>query len=122
MFTYEVKADTEKNVLCLRLSGFANTNEINSGIKAIIYEANKLSKGFDLINDISEFFPTAKKDTELIKELQSELIKIGLRKVVRIVNQSVIANMQLKQVASEVGYTALTANNKEEAYIVLGKN
>lgn len=122
MFYYQAKANIEKNVLLLKFSGFAKTEEIKKGIPEVLNEAAKLSKGFDIINDISNFNPTAKKDVELIKVLQINLKTMGLNRTVRIVNQAIIANMQLKQTSKETGYSALIAKNTEDAYKILGKN
>jgi multidrug efflux pump subunit AcrB len=109
---YLANADSNKNRLYIKLSGNMNQDEVKKAADSVIAEAKKLKKGFSVINDISEFKPTSQDATTELQRAQEYLKMAGVTKIIRVVNDAKIANMQLNRTG---GYKADTVCSLEEA-------
>lgn len=85
---YKVKANIEKNRLTITLSGFISADEAATVKESIVSESIKLTKGFDVINDISNFRLGQDQAGLVLKEIIKYLISQGVNKVVRVVGAS----------------------------------
>lgn len=101
---YSVRAVASTNRLYVELAGFLDDAGAEEACAAIIAEAEKLSAGFDIVTDISSFRATTEKGADAIAALQRHLGEMGVRRVVRVVGDSVLPNMQLSRTAREAGY------------------
>ena len=114
-----VWANTRKNRLYVYLSGFFSNEETFSIGEQIITESKKLKKGFNTIADIKDSYPANQEDIERIQQIQSYLKIHGMNKVVRVVGDAHMSNMQLNRMAREAGYRGETAPSLAAAEQIL---
>ncbi len=100
---YKVKAEVEKNRLIITLSGFISADEAAIVKEAIISETAKLTPGFDVINDISNFRLGQDQAGAVLKEIIKYLISKKVNKVVRVVGASQTGLIQFANHTGEVG-------------------
>jgi len=93
-FTYDIRANTAKNRLYLRLAGTMTEADAMKVAQTILAEIPKLKAGWAVINDISELKPADEKATEHLKRAQEASAKAGCSRVVRVVGKQAITNMQ----------------------------
>ena len=111
----DVRADVSKNRLYIVLSGFFPDEEMGGVADRVISEASKLKPGFDVINDVSNFKPTSPRGADEIKRGQTFLQQHGLRRLIRVSGDAVLAAAQFDRQAKASGYTADTAVTVAEA-------
>ncbi len=119
MANYEVKSDKDKNVLYLTMEGFLKDDEINIVADQAVKEAAKLKKGFHVINDLSKFKVASKEGTELIKQAQLNLAKMGIGRVIRVTGDKAVGSAQFQRTAKDAGYSGETASTVAEAESML---
>ncbi len=107
-------ADPSKNLLILKMEGFNTLEQLEAGRSQMINEVKKLSRGFTVINDISNFKATTPEGAEGIKTAQVFLVQSGMSKIIRITDNPT-SKMQLNRISRDVGYEALEANSMQEA-------
>ncbi len=114
-----VSADTSRNRLYVTFEGFFDDDEAERACAAVLAAAQQLAAGFAIVTDISEFKATTETGADTIVCLQRELGELGVSRVVRVVGESVVANMQLSRTAREAGYgpgvRPDTVGSREEA-------
>ncbi len=110
----DIRADTSKNRLYLILAGTFEDEEMKQVADKTIAEVKKLRRGFDIINDISQCKPATIKGIDEIKRAQTAIKEGGVRRVIRIVGQSVTEGQFVRR-SQEVGYEADTASSIAEA-------
>lgn len=115
----EIKKNSAKNRLYVKLRGFLQDEEVKSACEQILKAAKGLAPGFDIINDISEFKPASAKATEYITHLQEEVMKLHVRKIVRVVENNILAKMQLTRTSQKAGYNAYHVSTIQEAEAML---
>lgn len=81
---FKCSADRHKNILYINFNGSPDELHLKMASDEIINKAKKLVVPFDIINDISSFHTTSVQGFIIIKELITELEKMGLARVVRI--------------------------------------
>lgn len=120
---YTVTPDTGRNRLYVSFEGFFDDDEAQRACAAVLAAARQLIEGFAIVTDISEFKATTESGAESIARLQNELAGLGVSRVVRIVGESVVPNMQLSRTAREAGYgpgvRPDTVRSREEADALL---
>lgn len=85
---YVVKADKSRNRLTIVLKGTFNKTEGERCLQETIAAVNRLKRGFDIINDISEFTGSDKKSEEFF-QCSCKLMKIrGANHIIRVVGAS----------------------------------
>lgn len=109
---YSVRSDLSKNRLYIKLSGHMEKSEVAMAADKVIEEAKKLRPGFATINDISDFKPASQDATTELQRAQAFLKQAGTSRVIRILGESTIANLQLNRTG---GYKADTADSIAEA-------
>lgn len=101
---YAVSADTRRNRLYVTFSGFFDDAEAEQACNAVREAAGRLGSGFAIVTDISRFNATTEAGAAAIARLQRDLGALGVSRVVRVVGDSVVPNMQLSRTAREAGY------------------
>ncbi len=115
----DIHADIAKNRLYLVLDGFFQDDEIPKVADKCISEASKLKPGFDVINDISNFKPASPKGAEEIKRAQIFVKQNGVKRVIRVVGEAVLAQAQFDRQSKGSGLTADTATTVADAERIL---
>ncbi len=101
---FTVSVDDDRRRLHVNFTGFFDDDEAERACAAVLQAAHELGSGFDIVTDISGFKATTETGAEEIARLQRRLGELGVRRVVRVVGDSVLANMQLSRTARQAGY------------------
>ena len=102
MGNFEIRADTVKNRLYIRLGGFFRGADSQATIDALRTEIDKMQRDFDVVIDISKFVPGPPKAADAIKR-GGELVKErGRRRAVRITGGLVTGLMQFKRLVGGI--------------------
>jgi hypothetical protein len=101
---YTISTDKDRNRLYVVFTGFFGDEETTEACEAVLAAARELGPGFDIVTDISGFKLTSETGASSIARLQKDLGALGVSRVVRVVGDSVLANMQLSRTAREAGY------------------
>lgn len=119
---YNVRADTTTNTLYIELAGRLEAEEIEVAANEATDAAQRLSDGFYIINDISQFTPPSPEAAEPIQEAQKELKSMGVGDVVRVVasDTSRVTENAFQRRSRQAGYEGKTAESVEEAEAMLG--
>jgi predicted methyltransferase len=115
-FTYEVRANTPKNRLYLKLVGTMSDEDAKKVADTILAEIRKLKPGFAVVNDISALKPASQAATDQLRRAQDASVKQGVGRVVRVVGEQTITNMQWNRTLKDTqGIRADTATTVAEA-------
>lgn len=102
MGNIDIRTDTTKNRLYIRLSGFFLGADLEPTLSKIRAELEKVRPDFDVITDIKGFVPGSPKAAEAIKA-GAELVKAkGRRRAVRVTGGLVTGLMQFKRMMGGV--------------------
>jgi len=112
---FNVRADTAKNRLYVKLVGFFDYKEMKAATDATIEGINKLKPGYDVINDISEFKPVGPDTLKEIERGQVYFKKSGIRYGIRVEGKAKLANLQFSRIGKSVDYVTDSAETLEEA-------
>ncbi|MBV8029899.1 MAG: hypothetical protein JO035_00165 [Betaproteobacteria bacterium] len=115
-FTYDIRANTAKNRLYLKLAGSMTEADAKKVADTILGEIKKLKPGWAVINDISELKPGDDKASEQLRRAQDASAKAGCKRVVRVVGSQAITNLQWNRTLQEThGMRADTAATVADA-------
>jgi hypothetical protein len=115
-FSYDVRANTIKNRLYVRMVGSMSDAEAKQVATTIMEEIKKLKAGFTVINDISQLKPAGEQATEHLKAAQQASARHGCSRVVRVVGAQSITHMQWNRtLQNSMGVRADQAASVEEA-------
>jgi len=107
---FEARADTTKNRLYIRISGYFTDEEAESAANKAIAEITKLKSGFTVISDYRGLKPTTPKGTEQLFRAMEFMNKHGQRRGIQVVSEEeAVAKMQLDRMNAKAGFT-----NKQE--------
>ena len=114
---FEVHADNASNTLYIELAGRMEPEAIETAADEVLAEAETLSDGFYVINDISEFMPPTPEAAKPIKRAQGELKEMGVGDVVRVVaaETSAVTENAFQRRSRKAGYEGKTAQSVAEA-------
>jgi hypothetical protein len=115
MADFDIEADRTQNRLHMDLRGSLDEEQARSAVETVEEEAAKLSPGFDVINDISEFKPLSQDVTETISEGKEILADSGVGALVRVTGDSALGDMQFSRVGGDEGYAVTKVESVEEA-------
>ena len=122
-FTWEIRTDVPRNRLYLRMAGFMTDDDAARVADAIIAEIQKLKPGFAVINDIRELKPTSPVASEHMRRAQEASVKHGSGRVIRVVGNQVVTQMQWNRTLKTVqGSGAEIAATVDEAERMLERN
>jgi hypothetical protein len=99
---YEIDVDKEKNRLTIVLQGTISKAEALKANREIVSAVTHLKRGFDVINDISKYETTEKKNEELFVQSIKFLKMRGVNNVIRVVGNSKEALVKFATVTKEV--------------------
>ena len=102
MGNFEVRADTAKGRLYIRLSGFFRESDVQPTLDALRAEVDRFTGPFDVITDISRFVPSSPKATEALKQGGELVKKFGRRRAVRVTGGIITGLMQFKRLVGGV--------------------
>lgn len=119
MFT--IRANPEKNYLYIFLDGYLNEKTIHAAIQVAKSEAKKLSFGFTIINNLSNYKPASPAGAKAIARTQRYLYDQGARQVVRILGENVLGKHQWRktQIDGGAAFDVIEVSTVEEARKVL---
>jgi hypothetical protein len=119
---FEVRADTVRNRLYMRLAGFFREADIQPTMVKLEEELDRLAPDFDIVIDISQFMPGSPKAAEALRK-GGEMVKSrGRRRAVRIAGGIITGFMQFKRVLGGVfaeDETVRYASSRAEADRIL---
>jgi hypothetical protein len=118
---YEIRSNVTRNALFVRLEGFLTDTEAVEVADKVIAELERLRPGFDAITDITHFKPGSAKVASELMRTQQAYKAHGIRRVIRIVGESVVAKMQFQRTGEEVGLEMAYVSSFEEAEKLLAK-
>jgi len=110
---YEIEADRRTNRLYLDLTGRLDRDNLEDAADEAVAAAENLRQGFDIVNDLSGFTPPAPEAAKPIKRAQSELVEMGVDRVVRVADEEtgqVVINA-FERRSRDVGYSGETADS-----------
>nr|WP_320049159.1 hypothetical protein [uncultured Desulfuromonas sp.] len=118
---HEVHLDHEKNRLYLTISGVIDAEDALAIKNEVVAALDQLDKDFDVINDMSQADCGYVSCLPLFQEIITSLSTHGVRRVVRIVNDSVF-HCQINAASLIFArYTILQASSLEEAEELLNE-
>lgn len=118
-----VKADTENNILFIKLIGVISKAHAEELKELIMRRVNKLQPGFDIINDMTNFRLANGEALAIAEEVMKHLMTLEIGKIVRVVGSSQNAVIQAADVTKKIeGYQASYVPTMKEAYNLLGKS
>jgi hypothetical protein len=119
---HSVKCDREKNRLYITLEGFISQKEAREVAEEVAGEVLKLSKGFDVISDLSKFsFGSVGGGASLRSAMEMLQIR-GVRRVVRIAGKSRAGLAQFIRLTALFNrYKPIVVATKEQAIAALEK-
>lgn len=97
----DIQIDTDRNRLYIILRGFLSDPEMQVAREQIIENVNKLSKGFDVVTDLSTFKPASTQGMKEIKQAQRYITSHGVGRIVRIVDNEGLASGQMVSSVAE---------------------
>lgn len=115
---FKIVTDIEKNRLYITFIGHLEGDQARQASEATTIEVAKLSPGFDVINDISEAFPTDSRGLELLTRMQKFLLGQGMRRVIRVTGIR-ISELQVKRASRDSGYYWIAVPSLEKAESLL---
>lgn len=102
MGDFEIRADTLKNRLYIRISGFFREADISPTLNALRAETGKFQGPFDVVMDISKFVPGSPQAAEALRK-GGEIVKEGgRRRAVRVTGGIITGIMQFKRLVGGV--------------------
>lgn len=111
----EIRKNAVKNRLYLKLSGFLKEEEVISAGHRLIETAKLLRPGFDIINDISDFKPATTSVASFIENIQEDMKKLPVGRIVRVIGKNALGKMQLTRTSLKAGYNAYNVATMQEA-------
>ena len=118
---YTIQPNRIKNRLHVTLTGFFTIDEMKKCVDETIEATKKLSHGYDVITDISEFKAGSPEVAAEIQRAQTHFANSGARRGVRIVGKNALSGMQFKRTGTQAGYSSTNVATLEDAEQVLAE-
>ena len=115
MGQFEAHTNPEKNRLYIKFVGVFSAQEMASTTTELNTLLKDLKPGFTVVSDISEYKPSSQETAEQIKRGADNLVKKGMKKLIRVIGESAVAQMQFDRTAQAGGIQANTAASIQEA-------
>jgi hypothetical protein len=100
---FRITSDPAKNRLYITLAGYLEGPERQAAIKAILVEADRLARGFDVVTDISDLHATNKDGFKDLLRAKSGLKMKGVGRIIRVVKIP-LSRIQVERISEEAGY------------------
>ena len=108
---YQSKVDIEKNRLYVTLKGRITAEESKKAANQVIEDIKKLTSGFDVITDISEFEPVTQNEANMLIAVHKALTEQGVNRIVRVVGNELKATVGKIQFERTSKQSKLVAEN-----------
>lgn len=119
---YKVSIDEKKNRMVVTIAGIFTGNEATACRETIYKEAVKLSPGFDVIDDISNFRLGLDSAGPALKEIIRYLSSHNVNKIVQVVGASEAGLIQFIKLTGDVNsYRLKYVPTFKDAELVLAK-
>lgn len=121
---FRVETDLARKRLVLHIIGLLTDEEARGAADAVLAAATKLPPPFDVINDLSQARPLSQTQLAEVRRATAGLVQLGMRRVVRVVGVSGVAQMQFSresQTAAQVSAAGLVAS-LDEAHALLDRS
>lgn len=115
MGQFNAHIDAGKNVIYMEFIGAFRKEDMLATNEKTLNLIKDLKPGFTVINDISQYTVSGPEVAELITVGGKKLIDRGMKRLIRIVGESAIAQMQFQRTSKHAGYQAHTVASLEEA-------
>lgn len=102
MGNFEVRSDTARGRLYIRLGGFFRESDVQPTLDALRAEVDKFTGPFDVVTDITRFVPSSPKATEALRQGGEMVKRAGRRRAVRVTGGIVTGLMQFKRLMGGV--------------------
>ena len=112
-FTYQIDSRPAVNRLYLRLDGVMTDDDAKAVADKIIDEIQKLKPGFAVINDIRRLRPSSQTAAEHMRRAQEASVRHGHGRIIRIVGEQAITQMQWNRTLKSRAETAKTLEEAE---------
>src|SRR5437762_12461722 len=99
----QIRTYPDRNLLYVYLDGYLGDDEVVAAVDRVIAEIGRLDPGFDAITDIRHFKPGSPKVAEELMRAQRAYKARSVRRLIRIVGESVVAKMQFQRTGKEIG-------------------
>ncbi|HEX3766432.1 MAG TPA: hypothetical protein VHW23_47390 [Kofleriaceae bacterium] len=101
----DVRTDAPRKRIYLTFRGAIDIQAVSEGASRMLAAACALGPGFDLVHDISLQKSSDDLTTAVIARTQGQLLRLGPRRIVRVVGQRGAAALQLRRPRREFGAT-----------------
>lgn len=108
---YQSRADIEQNRLHVTLKGRIASKESEQAASQVIADLKKLSPGFDVVTDISEFEPATQKEVDILIQVHKILLKSGVNRIARVIGSEIKATVGKIQFERASKLTKIVAKN-----------
>ena len=115
MGRFNAHIDAEKNVIYMEFIGAFSKEDMVATNEKTLKLIKGLKPGFTVINDISQYTVSGPEVAELITVGGKSLLDSGMKRLIRIVGESAIAQMQFQRTSKQAGYQAHTVASLKEA-------
>jgi hypothetical protein len=115
MGQFNAHIDAGKNVIYMAFVGSFSKEDMLATNEKTLNLIKELKPGFTVINDISQYTVSGPEAAELITIGGKNLLDRGMKRLIRIVGESAIAQMQFQRMSKQAGYQAHTVASLEEA-------
>ena len=116
----KAKADINNNVLYIKFAGFISGETMSKIDKEIFAEAEKLTPGFHVITDMTQFKIGNSDALSIAQKTIVKLAKMKVGKIIRVIGSSQNAVVQSAAITQGVdGYEVEYVPTLEEAYQIL---
>ena len=115
MGQFDAHIDAGKNVIYMKFTGAFTEEEMTAANEKTLSLAKGLKPGFTAVNDITEYTVSGPEAAELITVGGKKMLDRGMKRLIRIVGESAIAQMQFQRTSKHAGYQAHTVASLEEA-------
>jgi hypothetical protein len=111
---FEVHSDATRNRLYITLAGHLEGPEREKAMEAIMAEAAKLARGFDVVTDISDLHATNQDGFKDLLRAKSSLKLKGVGNIIRVVKIP-LSRIQVERVSEGAGYETESVDSLHEA-------
>lgn len=115
MGQFNARIDSEKNVIYMEFIGAFTEEEMLETNTKTLDLVKELQPGFTVVNDISQYTVSSPEAAEQITVGGKTLLDKGMKRLIRIVGESALSQMQFKRTSKDAGYEAITVASLEEA-------
>ncbi len=108
------KADTTNNRFYMHMEGFYSNEQLEEAMNRAVLEAERLTPGYTVINDITELHISDMEGLKHIKKLMEFANDKGAKKVIRIIKNK-LSKIQFDDITANANYDVTEVDSLEAA-------